>query len=97
MKNNNSSERHIINNLKVIIDFERFFQSSIRKYLRGIKRGDVTSFLDNKMKPSEMDTEKKWIAVWNHYFNHIKFFFRWLCNEHYNNPGKVIPWRLYDD
>jgi hypothetical protein len=39
MNNNNSSERHIINNLKVIVDFERFFQSSIRKISLGYQKG----------------------------------------------------------
>jgi integrase/recombinase XerD len=80
MKYNNSSERHIINNLKVIINFDRFFKSE--KRLKDIKRQDITTFLDSKIKSSEIDPEKKWITTWNHYFNHLKFFYRWLYNDH---------------
>jgi hypothetical protein len=55
MKYNNSSERHIINNLKVIINFDRFFKSE--KRLKDIKRQDITTFLDSKIKSSEIDPE----------------------------------------
>ena len=78
MKYNSSSERHIINNLKVILNFDKYFQSE--KHLKDIKRQDILSFLDSKIKSSEVDPEKKWITTWNHYYNHIKFFFRWLYN-----------------
>jgi integrase/recombinase XerD len=80
MKSNNSSERHIINNLKVIANFDKFFKSE--KLLKDIKRQDILSFLDSKIKSSEIDPEKKWITTWNHYCNHLKFFFRWLYNDH---------------
>ncbi len=42
MKSNNSSERHIINNLKVIVNFDKFFKSE--KLLKDIKRQDIKSF-----------------------------------------------------
>jgi integrase/recombinase XerD len=80
MKSNNSSERHIINNLKVIVNFDKFFKSE--KLLKDIKRQDISNFLDSKIKSSKIDSEKKWITTWNHYCNHLKFFFRWLYNDH---------------
>ena len=72
MKNNNSSERHIVNNLKVILNFEYFFQSS--KNLKEIERQNIDAFLDSKIKSPEIDQEKRWITTWNHYLNHLKFF-----------------------
>lgn len=81
MKSNNSSERHIINNLKVLLNFDKYFKSE--KSLKDVKRQDILSFLDSKIKSTEVDPEKKWITTWNHYFNHLKFFFRWLYNDYY--------------
>jgi len=78
MKNNNSSERHIINNIKVILNFHNFFQPS--KILSEVKEEDIYNFLDSKIKPVELDPEKKWITTWNHYLNHLKFFYRWFHN-----------------
>ena len=79
MKSNSSSENHIINNLKAIINFENFFQPKIA--LKEIKKQDIIKFLDSKVKSPETDPEKKWITTWNHYLSHLKFFFRWLYNE----------------
>ena len=42
------------------------------------------NFLDSKMKSLEIYAEKKYIMTWNHYFNHLKFFFIWLYNDHDN-------------
>jgi hypothetical protein len=79
MMNNGSSERHIINNLKVILNFDQFFQSP--KLLCEVDREDINKFLDSKITSSEIDPEKKWITTWNHYMNHLKFFFRWIHNR----------------
>jgi hypothetical protein len=46
MKSNSSSESHIINNLKSIINFENFFQSD--KSLNEVKRQDIIKFLDRQ-------------------------------------------------
>ncbi len=80
MKNNDSSERHIVNNLKVMLNFENFFKPS--KNLKQVKRQDIDSFLDSKIKSTDIDPEKKWITTWNHYLNHLKFFYRWLFNAY---------------
>ena len=80
MKNNNSSERHIVNNLKVILNFENFFHPS--KNLKEIDRQNIDAFLDSKIKSLEIDPEKRWITTWNHYLNHLKFFYRWVYNAY---------------
>ena len=82
MKFNNSSERHFINNLKVNTNFEKFHKST--KVFKDINRVDILDFLDGKVKSSEIDFEQRWIATWNlyHYYNHLKFFFRWLYNDY---------------
>ena len=61
MKFNNSSERHIINNLKVITNFDKFFQST--KLFKDINRVEIINFLDSKVKSSEIDYEKKWTTM----------------------------------
>jgi integrase/recombinase XerD len=85
MKSNSSSENHIINNLKSIMNFENFFQSNI--ILKEIKKQHIIKFLDSKVKSPETDPEKKWITTWNHYLSHLKFFFRWLYNENDKSNG----------
>ena len=80
MKNNNSSERHIVNNLEVILNFDGYFQHS--KAFADIGKEEISAFLDSKIKSSDADPEKRWVTTWNHYLNHLKFFFRWLNNEH---------------
>ena len=72
MKNNDSSERHIVNNLKVMLNFENFFKPC--KNLKVIKRQDIDSFLDSKINSLDIDPEKRWITTWNHYLNHLSFF-----------------------
>ncbi len=47
-----------------------------------IGKEDINAFLNSKIKPLEVDPERKWITTWNHYRNHLKFFFCWLSNGH---------------
>jgi hypothetical protein len=83
MKNNNSSERHIINNIKVVLNFDDFFHPP--NILSDPNEEDIHNFLDSKIKSVKKDPEKKWITTWNHYLNHLKFFFRWLYNTKAKN------------
>lgn len=53
MNQNNSSERHIINNLKVTIKFNEYYQS--QKLLREVNRQEIISFLNSKIKSIETD------------------------------------------
>jgi hypothetical protein len=38
--------------------------------------------IDTKIKSAEEDPDRQWITTWNHYLNHLKYFFRWLYNIH---------------
>jgi hypothetical protein len=88
MKDNDSSERHQNNALKVVIAYAKFLGSNNSFY--DVKHKEqITSFLDTKIKSLEQDPDKKWITTWNHYLHRIKHLFRWL----YNHRGKedAIP------
>jgi integrase/recombinase XerD len=80
MKNNGSSERHQNNNLIVMIEFSKYFDSNTAFYDIN-KKEQILSFLDTKIKDSSNDPEKRWIISWNHYLVRIKLFFRWLYNK----------------
>jgi hypothetical protein len=80
MKEKGSSENHIINNLKVIIDYTRHLDS-VKLY--DVDKPDrIILFLNTKVKDTLTDPDKRWITTWNHYLNRIKLFFRWLHNYH---------------
>jgi integrase/recombinase XerD len=88
MKDNDSSERHQNNALKVVIAYTKFLGSDTTLY--DVKRKEqIIGFLDTKIKPIEEDPDRKWITTWNHYLHRIKHLFRWL----YNQRGKedAIP------
>jgi integrase/recombinase XerD len=88
MKNNESSERHQNNALKVVIAYTKFLGSDITLY--DVKNKEqITRFLDTKIKSLDEDPDRKWITTWNHYLHRIKHLFRWL----YNQRGKedAIP------
>jgi integrase/recombinase XerD len=83
MKDNDSSERHQNNALKVVIAYTKFVGSDTTLY--DVKRKEqIIGFLDTKIKPIEQDPDRKWITTWNHYLHRIKHLFRWL----YNQKGK---------
>jgi integrase/recombinase XerD len=42
---------------------------------------NVIKFLDTKIKPDQIDADKKWITTWNDYLWRLKLFFRWLHNK----------------
>jgi len=85
MKSTNAGEKHINNNLKIIMSFANTLEQDID--LESAKRSHIINFLNSKMKTPEEDPDKKWITTWNVYLNHLKYFFRWFYNE-YNNEKK---------
>ena len=96
MKNNNFSESHIANNLKVILNFN-YFQSS--KMFADIGKEEINAFFNSKKPFEVVDQERKWITTWNHHLNHLKFFFRWLSNEHTkaeSNRKRFSDWKTPD-
>ena len=84
MKDNDSSERHQNNALKVVISYADFLGPDDTFYDIRHKE-QITSILDTKIKSVEQDPDKKWITTWNHYLHRIKHLIRWLHNQR----GKV--------
>ena len=96
MQEKGSSENHQVNNLKVVINFANFLGPDITFYNIG-KREQITSFLNTKIKSSDIDPDKKWITTWNHFLNRIKLFMRWLYNYHYRLKQNNIENNYSDD
>jgi integrase/recombinase XerD len=88
MKSTNAGEKHINNNLKIIMSFTNTLEQDID--LESVKRAHVINFLDSKIKSPGEDPDKKWITTWNVYLNHLKYFFRWLYNEYNKNRDESI-------
>jgi hypothetical protein len=78
MQQEGSSENHMINNLKVIIDFAKFLGLSSFQEIN--RKEQILSYLTGKIKDPQLDPDKRWITTWNHYLNRIKLFFRWIYN-----------------
>jgi hypothetical protein len=88
MKDNDSSERHQNNALKVVIAYANYLGSDATFYDVSHKE-QITRFLDTKIKSLEQDPDKKWITTWNHYLHRIKHLFRWIHNQRGNQD--TIP------
>jgi integrase/recombinase XerD len=106
LKNTGASEKHINNNLKAIMNFANYINSSIT-FFDIQTREQIIKFLDTKIKTIEEDPDTRWITTWNHYLSHIKYFFRWLYNAYHkknsgssntdiNNTHYYYPSSLYD-
>jgi integrase/recombinase XerD len=76
MKDNDSSNRHQNNALKVVIAYAKSLGSDTSFY-DITHREQITIFLDTKIKSLQEDPDKKWITTWNHYLHIIKHLFRW--------------------
>jgi integrase/recombinase XerD len=80
MREKGSSENHIINNLKVMIEYVNYLDEM--KLYDVEKKDYIIPFLNTKIKNGLIDPDKRWITTWNHYLNRLKLFFRWLHNYH---------------
>jgi integrase/recombinase XerD len=80
MQDKGSSENHIINNIKVILDLAGFLGPL--RYQDIEKKDQILSFLNLKIKDSKIDSEKRWITTWNHYLNRTRLFYRWFYNAY---------------
>ena len=80
MKSIGTSESYQNGNLKIMIYFARFLGPST-DFLSIQRKERIFSFLDTKIKSTEIDPDKRWIRTWNDYLQRIKYFFRWLYNK----------------
>jgi integrase/recombinase XerD len=82
MKNNDSSEHHKNNNLKVVIGFANYV-GKLNSFYDVKRKEQVLEFLNTKVKSYE-DPDKRWITTWNNYLTRIRLFYRWLHNQSNN-------------
>jgi len=68
MQEKGSSDNHQVNNLKVVIDFANFLGPDITFY-EVSRKEEIISFLNRKIKSSDIDPDKRWITTWNHFLN----------------------------
>ena len=71
MKSSDAGDKHINNNLKIVLGFASFSNQVLS--FEDIRRKEIIQFLDSKIKPVEQDPDKKWITTWNVYLNHLKY------------------------
>ena len=96
MKSCEVSERHLNNNLKVMLSFANYLDSDSENQVKfsDIKSSEIIlRYLETKRKQKEDDPDQKWISTWNHYFHRIKHFFRW----YYNSGYRILNKTSYDD
>ncbi|HEX5185309.1 MAG TPA: hypothetical protein VFV86_00330 [Nitrososphaeraceae archaeon] len=80
MKNSDAGDKHINNNLKIVISFAKFSNQNLS--FGEMNRKHIIEFLDSKINTAEQDPDRKWITTWNVYLNHLKYFF-WRFHNRY--------------
>lgn len=81
MRQHDASERHQNNQLKAAIAYARFLGSQ-KSFLDVGSKEEILAFLDMKIKPQDVDPEKKWITTWNDSLQRIKRLFRWIHSQY---------------
>ncbi len=94
MRSCGTSDKYQNNNLKTMIAFGRFLDPSIL-FQNITQRDQIISFLDTKIKSSQVDPDKRWITTWNDYLGRIKYFIRWLHNT--KNSGGLLDSNFNDE
>ena len=64
MKVNGTSENYQNQNLKAMIVFPNFL-GSVTNFFDIKTKQQVLAFLDTRIKKSEIDPDRRWIATWN--------------------------------
>jgi integrase/recombinase XerD len=80
MKSIGTSESYQNGNLMIMIYFARFLGDAT-DFHSVQKKDQVLSFLNTRIKGTEIDPDKRWIRTWNDYLQRINYFFRWLYNK----------------
>ena len=76
MKDNGTSQNYQKGNLKAMIHFAEHIGAATSLF--DIDHKQVLRFLDKKIKPEQIDPDKKWTTTWNDYHWRLNLFFRWL-------------------
>ena len=89
MKSIGTSESYQNGNLKTMIYFARFLGPST-DFLSIQRKERILSFLDTRIKNTDIDPDKRWIRTWNDYLQRIKMIilryeilkmpYRFCCN-----------------
>ena len=79
MKDNGTSQNYQKGNLKAMIHFAKYIGEATSVF--DVDHEEVVKFLDTKIKPEQIDSDKKWISTWNDYLWRLKLFFRWFQNK----------------
>ena len=97
MKRIGTSETYQNNNLKAITAYSKLLGPSDSLYQIKSKR-QIISFLDTKIKPLDIDPDKRWITTWNDYLGRIKYFFRWMHKSDYKefDDVQISDWETLD-
>lgn len=80
MKDNGTSGNYQKGNLKAMVHFAEYLGPAITFYNVN-QQEQIVRFLDTKVKPEQVDPDKKWITTWNDYLWRLKLFIRWLYND----------------
>jgi hypothetical protein len=65
MKDNGTSQNYQKGNLKAMIHFAEHIGPTTSFY--DVDHKQVLRFLDTKIKPEQIDPDKRWITTWNDY------------------------------
>jgi integrase/recombinase XerD len=79
MKDNGTSQNYQKGNLKAMIHFAENTGAATSFF--DVDHKQVVRFLDSKIKPEQIDPDKKCVTTWNDYLWRLKLFFRWLHNK----------------
>jgi integrase/recombinase XerD len=93
MKDNGTSQNYQKGNLKAMIHSAEHIGEATS--FLDVDHKQVLTFLDAKIKPDQIDLDKKWITTWNDYLWRLKLFYRWLHNKKVKeidgSEGEVKP------
>ena len=79
MRKTGASDSHIKNDVYSNLLLLMYLKE--RSFFDVSKQSEITTFLDTKRKPMEIDQDEKWKATYNDYLDSVKFFYRWLYNQ----------------
>ena len=61
MKNSCAGDKHINNNLKIVLNFTCLSDQNLS--FKDVERSEIIQFLGSKIKPIEQDPDRRWITT----------------------------------